>query len=99
MPPQSLGISRFLDTAQDSNVLRLLCLSGAILLSLFPSKSFGVGATTPFTTYEAEAGTVTGGATVVSLSGPPATQFSSPELESSGHAYVHLAGNGQAVKW
>jgi len=29
----------------------------------------------------------------------PTTEFSSPELEASGHAYVRLAGQGQYVQW
>jgi len=58
-----------------------------------------VGANTPFISYEAEAGTVGGGATVVALTVPPATRFSSPELESSGHAYVRLDTTGQYVEW
>jgi hypothetical protein len=58
-----------------------------------------VGATVPFTTYEGEAGTVDGGATVVSLTSPPSDKFSSPLLEASGRAYVQLAGTGQSVTW
>jgi hypothetical protein len=58
-----------------------------------------VGATTPFVSYEAEAGTLGGGATASSLTSPPTTQFSSPELESSGHAYVALTATGQYVEW
>jgi hypothetical protein len=57
------------------------------------------GATTPFTSYEAEAGTLGGGASVVSLTSPPTTQYSSAALEASGHSYVHLAGTGQSVQW
>ncbi|MGW6276927.1 carbohydrate-binding protein [Kribbella sp. NPDC055071] len=57
------------------------------------------GATVPFTSYEAEAGTLGGGATAVSLTAAPTTQFSSPALEASGHAYAHLAGTGQSVQW
>src|SRR5258706_1507715 len=60
--------------------------------------AFGVGAVVPFTSYEAEAGTRGGGATLVSLT-TPTTQFSSPELESSGHAYVRLNATGQYVEW
>jgi len=56
-----------------------------------------IGAKTPFTSYEAEAGTLGGGATVTSLLAPPTTQFSSPQLEASGHAYVNLAETGQSV--
>ena len=58
-----------------------------------------VGATTSFTSYEAEAGTLGGGASVVSLTAPPTTQYSSAVLEASGHAYVHLAATGQSVQW
>ncbi|WP_084701829.1 discoidin domain-containing protein [Streptacidiphilus anmyonensis] len=58
-----------------------------------------VGATTPFTSLEAESGTLLGGASTVSLTAAPTTQYSSPALEASGHAYVHLAGTGQGVQW
>ena len=58
-----------------------------------------VGASTPFRTYEAEAGSPGGGATVTSLTAPPATQYSSAALEASGHAYVHLGGAGSSVQW
>jgi hypothetical protein len=58
-----------------------------------------IGANTPFTSYEAESGTLGGDATVVSLTSPPTTEFSSPQLEASGHAYVHLASTGDSVTW
>ncbi len=58
-----------------------------------------VGATTPFTSFEAEAGTLGGGASIVSLTSAPVTQYSSPELEASGHAYVQLTTTGQSVTW
>jgi hypothetical protein len=57
----------------------------------------GSGATTPFTSIEAESATVAAGATTVALTSAPTTQFSSPALEASGHAYVHLAAPGQKV--
>ncbi|SEO04730.1 discoidin domain-containing protein [Actinacidiphila rubida] len=57
------------------------------------------GATVPFTTYEGEAGTAGGAATVTSLTSPPATQYSSAALEASGHAYVHLGSTGDSVRW
>ncbi|TDU02493.1 parallel beta helix pectate lyase-like protein [Streptomyces sp. 846.5] len=59
----------------------------------------GAGATVPFTGYEAEAGTLIGGATAVSLTAAPTTQYSSPAVEASGHAYVQLTGVGQGVQW
>ncbi|HEY0257742.1 MAG TPA: glycosyl hydrolase family 28-related protein, partial [Candidatus Methylacidiphilales bacterium] len=80
---------------------RILCL----LSVAFGVVDFGnracaaVGATVPFTEYEAEAGTLDGGATVVSLTSPPKTQYSSPELEASGHAYVQLNAPDQSVNW
>ncbi|WP_329172173.1 discoidin domain-containing protein [Streptomyces sp. NBC_01477] len=64
-----------------------------------PAAAAAAGATTPFTSYEAEAGALGGGATAVSLTAAPTTQFSSATLEASGHAYVHLAGTGQSVQW
>jgi len=61
--------------------------------------SAAVGATTPFVSYEAESGALGGGAAVVSLTSAPTTQYSSPELESSGHAYVRLNATNQYVEW
>jgi hypothetical protein len=58
-----------------------------------------VGATTPFISYEAEDGTLGGGATINALTAPPTTEYSSAELEASGHAYVKLAQAGQYVEW
>lgn len=57
------------------------------------------GATTPFTSYEGEAGTLGGGATTVSLTAAPTTQYSSPALEASGHGYAHLSATNQSVQW
>src|ERR1700722_7603312 len=57
-----------------------------------------VGATTPFVSYEAEDGTLGGGATVSALT-TPTTEYSSPELESSGHAFVNLGTMGDYVEW
>jgi len=85
-----------------------LCLrgeSGAGILNLDwiklngGSASTTVGASVPFFSYEAEAGQLGGGAAVVSLTSPPTTRFSSPELESSGHAYVRLNATNQYVEW
>jgi len=58
-----------------------------------------VGATTPFTSYEGEAGTLGGGATTVSVTAAPTTQYSSAALEASGHGYAHLAATNQSVQW
>ncbi|MDX6345558.1 MAG: hypothetical protein QOF84_348 [Streptomyces sp.] len=64
-----------------------------------PAASPAAGATTPFTSYEAEAGTLGGGASTVSLTSAPTTQYSSAALEASGHGYAHLSGTGQSVQW
>lgn len=74
-------------------------VSVAFALFGFTPTCAQVGATTPFTTYEAEAGTLAGGAAVVSLTSPPTTEFTSPQLEASGHAYVALTGTGQSITW
>ncbi|MFJ6701760.1 MULTISPECIES: discoidin domain-containing protein [unclassified Streptomyces] len=58
-----------------------------------------VGAATPFSVYEAEAGTPGQGAAVRSLTSAPTTPYSSAALEASGHSYVHLDGTGQSVQW
>ncbi len=59
----------------------------------------GQGASTPFISYEAESGLLGGGASVVALTAPPTSEFSSPQLEASGHAYVNLGEIGQSVLW
>ena len=61
--------------------------------------SAAVGAATPFSVYEAEAGTPGGGAAVRALTSAPTTQYSSAALEASGHSYVHLGDTGQSVQW
>ncbi|WP_194919773.1 galactose-binding domain-containing protein [Catenulispora rubra] len=58
-----------------------------------------VGASQGFTSMEAESGTLLGGASAVSLTAPPTTEYSSAALEASGHGYVHLASGGQGVQW
>jgi len=58
-----------------------------------------VGATTPFTVIEGEAGTLGGGASVRKLQTIPANAVSSPELEASGRAFVQLTATGQSVSW
>ncbi|MEV6609547.1 right-handed parallel beta-helix repeat-containing protein [Kutzneria sp. NPDC051319] len=77
-----------------AGMLWIPCVSAGIA----PAASTA-GATTPFSSYEAEAGTVGGGASKVSLTSAPTTQYSSPALEASGHAYVQLTGAGQSVQW
>ncbi|MFE2431290.1 RICIN domain-containing protein [Streptomyces sp. NPDC059373] len=57
------------------------------------------GATTAFTSYEAEAGTLGGGATKVAVTSAPTSKYSSAALEASGLAYAHLGATGQSVQW
>ncbi len=72
----------------------------AALLLCADVKAFAkVGATTPFVSYEAEDGILSGGATGISVISAPTTQYSSPELEASGHAYVRLTATGQSLTW
>ncbi|MBO3747869.1 carbohydrate-binding protein [Streptosporangiaceae bacterium NEAU-GS5] len=73
-------------------------LVGPALASV-PAAAAAVGAALAFTSYEAESGTLGGGATSVTLTSAPATQYSSAALEASGHAYAHLGGSGQSVQW
>jgi hypothetical protein len=73
--------------------------SSALAATTATPAAAAVGATLPFTSYEAEAGTLTGGATAVSLTSAPTTQYSSAALEASGHAYVQLTASGQGVQW
>src|SRR6202161_2820814 len=63
-----------------------------------PSPSVA-GATTPFTTYEAPEAALGGGASVVSLTSAPTSEYDSPQGEADGHAYVQLTQTGQSVQW
>jgi hypothetical protein len=58
-----------------------------------------VGATTPFTTLEGEAGTLAGGAVKRMLQTIPANALSSPELEASGRGFAELSAAGASVSW
>ena len=88
--------SRFTKT---ENIFYSLTIA-VIFLAGFSDKALAtVGANTPFFNYEGEDGTLGGGATVVSVTAAPTTQYSSPELEASGHAYVRLNATGQYVEW
>ena len=82
------------------------CVRLSLLLSLalvtgapVTEAQAAVGATTPFISVEAESGRLGGGAELHYLTNAPTTEYSSPELEASGHAYVRLAGTGQYVEW
>src|ERR1051326_5982340 len=79
--------------------LSLPALTGLVLLANVERSGATAGAITPFTSYEAEAGTIGGGASIISLAAPPTNQYSSAELEASGHAYVRLDATGEYVEW
>jgi parallel beta-helix repeat protein len=81
------------------NVCRVFATLACSLFLPMAVLAQGVGATLPFTSYEAETGTVGGGATIISLTSAPTAEFSSAALEASGHAYVQLTGPGQFVQW
>jgi regulation of enolase protein 1 (concanavalin A-like superfamily) len=75
-------------------------LIGAMVMAIgCASDARAVGATVPFTTYEAENGVLAGGATTIAQSGPPTSSFTSPALEASGRAYVKLDATGESVTW
>jgi len=79
--------------------IRFFCLLNVALgVMCYGNRAYAViGATTPFVSSEAESGILGGGATIVSLTSPPTSELSSPQLEASGHSYVHLGGTGQNV--
>jgi len=58
-----------------------------------------VGATTPFTILEGEAGTLGGGAVKRMLQTIPQNALSSPELEASGRGFAELSASGALVSW
>src|SRR5882724_3617351 len=80
------------------NNLFLLCGFTLFLVSI--NHALAVGASTPFTTLEAEAGTLGGGATIHAFT-PGSTVPSGPtkELEASGMAYVWLTNLNDSVSW
>jgi hypothetical protein len=75
-------------------------LSGLGFFSLSLDDARASGAVTPFTTLEAEAGTLGGGATIHAFT-PGSTVPSGPtrELEASGMAYVWLTNLNDSVSW
>lgn len=72
-------------------------LVGATLSLTATSTAFGLGATTPFVTYEAEEGTLGGGATVRALAAPLTSWSDTPEAEASGRAFVQLQNTGDSL--
>jgi hypothetical protein len=80
---------------------RLAALAaGLTLLTPLANRTYAAGATTPFTTLEAEAGTLGGGATIRSFAlGSPVPTVATLELEASGGALVELTQIGDSVSW
>src|SRR5258708_37667205 len=72
----------------------------ACVVAFAGSKLYAVGAKTPFTTLEAEASQLGGGAVVHAfLPGSPVPTASTPELEASGGAFVQLKKTSDSVSW
>jgi hypothetical protein len=75
-------------------------ICGIALFAFSSSDAFSVGALTPFTVLEAEAGTLAGGATIRAFTpGSPVPTAPSLELEASGMGYVWLTNVNQSVSW
>ena len=69
-------------------------------LQLLCTSAVGAGASTPFTTIEAEAGLLGGSAAVHAFAiGSPVPKEATHELEASGGAFVKLARTGDYVSW
>jgi len=79
--------------------ISLACVLAFSLLCAAHKAGASVGAATQFTSVEAESRFLGGGASVVALTSAPTNQYSSPQLEASGHAYVQLTATGQYVQW
>ncbi len=74
--------------------------AGLTLFTPLANRTYAAGATTPFTTLEAEAGALGGGATIRSfVLGSPVPTVATLELEASGGALVELTQIGDAVSW
>jgi hypothetical protein len=76
-------------------LLSILAVIG--LLAAATTTGFAAGASNPFQSYEAESGSLGGGATVRSLNGLPTAP--TPELEASGGKFVQLNATGESVTW
>src|SRR5712692_2341228 len=74
--------------------------AGLTLFTPLANRTYAAGATTPFTTLEAEAGTLGGGATIRSfVLGSPVPNNATLELEASDGGLVEFNANGQSVSW
>jgi hypothetical protein len=81
-------------------LILLLPPLATIILGLSSNDTSAAGAATPFTTLEAEAGALGGGATVISFTpGSAVPTVPTQELEASGMAYVLLTNLNDSVSW
>jgi hypothetical protein len=81
-----------------TNRRKSLCLlSGLLIFCLSTREVSGAGAVTPFTTLEAEAGSLGGGAAILSMTTLPSAP--TVQLESSGRKCVELDATGESVTW
>ncbi len=82
------------------NTQHLIALLCGLAILLYRNNAPGIGAVTPFTTLEGEAGTLGGGAKVIAFTpGSPVPTAPTPELEASGMAYVLLTNLNDSVSW
>lgn len=71
-----------------------------LIVTSMASQAYAVGAKTPFTTVEAEAGQLAGGAAVHAfVPGMKVPTVATLELEASGGAFVRLDRTGESVSW
>src|ERR1700744_5794549 len=103
LSPQRTGHVGHLNWWRNMGQSRMARLSALVFLVMLiwrnEAAHAGVGAVTPFTSGEAESGYLGGGATMMYLTNAPTTEYSSPQVEASGHAYVQLTTDGQYVQW
>jgi hypothetical protein len=92
-------MTRHTSAADFCNAISLGLLAALGLHSGHALAAQTVGATTPFTILEAEAGRAGGGAVTRMLQTIPPNALSSPELEASGRGFVELAATGAYVAW
>jgi hypothetical protein len=77
-----------------------LAVGWAVIGGIETEARAAAGATTPFVTLEAEAGTLGAGAIIRSIApGMPVPTVATLELEASGHSLVELRNNGDSVSW
>jgi hypothetical protein len=77
-----------------------MLIAASAFLCMGNSAHANVGATVPFTEYEAENGTLGGGASIVKLQLPLGNSANGEAVnEASGAAYVSLSHTGDSVSW